>query len=379
MGDRRPPRSARLAVGGWAALEDVDHGDVGAVEAGVPQRCIDPLPGATDERQPGFVLGCSRRLADEHQSGARRAYSRDDPDAALHQLRAAGAGRIRAESASQSDVTRGLAHTATARERTRRSRSHSRDLLRVFEQHHVAARDRRSGPRRPGSSRRWHRCARSASCRSCSAPTRSVSHALEHARQRVGLVVVCEGRRKSVTTSSGVAASISAAKSTMPGGYAGREGVVAGEQVRRGRCRTGALARRAARRPARAETSAGAARRTSAPTCRAARGASRPGPPADVHSSPTPTTRVAEQLGRQVGERHERHPAHRVADQDDRALGRDAVEDARARSAPSWSIVVRPPIAPAGSAVAALVVEDAAHRAAIAPRRWKCQQSRFSA
>ena len=73
---------------------------------------------------------------------------------------------------------------------------------------------------------------------------------------------------------------------------------------------------------------------------------------------------VAEQLGVLLGQRHDGHAAHRVADQHDRTLGHGGVEHAQEVVAELLDVGVvlgRP----AGAAVGALVVEDRAHQAAV--------------
>ena len=78
--------------------------------------------------------------------------------------------------------------------------------------------------------------------------------------------------------------------------------------------------------------------------------------PALVETNATPTTRSREQLGPLVGERHDRHAAHRVADQHDRLGRRDGVEHRRAGR--GRSARCRPAPRPvAGPAVTALVPE----------------------
>ena len=74
---------------------------------------------------------------------------------------------------------------------------------------------------------------------------------------------------------------------------------------------------------------------------------------------------VAEQLGVLLGQRDDGHPAHRVADQHDRALGDDLVEDLLEVVAELVDGGVALGGA-AGAAVRALVVVDGAHQAAVA-------------
>ena len=62
-------------------------------------------------------------------------------------------------------------------------------------------------------------------------------------------------------------------------------------------------------------------------------------PPAVVEIRPTPTTRLAEQLRVLLGQGDDRHAAHGVADEDDRTLGDDLVEDpprGRGRAGRRW-------------------------------------------
>ena len=83
------------------------------------------------------------------------------------------------------------------------------------------------------------------------------------------------------------------------------------------------------------------------------------GDQADAHDP------VAEELRVLLGERHDRHPAHRVADEDDRALRDDGLEDEVEVAAELLDRGV-PPRRATGPAVGALVVVDGADLAAVA-------------
>src|SRR3982751_949824 len=86
---------SRVAVAGRPALQDVRDVDVGARHADTFEQLLEELPGLADERDAELVLVESRRLADEHQVGARVARAEDDLCPALREsaARAAGDGR----------------------------------------------------------------------------------------------------------------------------------------------------------------------------------------------------------------------------------------------------------------------------------------------
>ena len=90
---------------------------------------------------------------------------------------------------------------------------------------------------------------------------------------------------------------------------------------------------------------------------REARPATSGSPPADVATAPTPTTRSRTARGL-VGQRHHGHAAHRVADQHERPVGRDGVDDRDQVVAELVDRGGRRVGAAAGPAVAALVPDD---------------------
>ena len=144
----------------------------------------------------------------------------------------------------------------------------------------------------------------------------------------------------------------------------------AGSARTRGRCRSAGPARRAAapgparrRRPAQP----GAAAAPPRPGTPSVTSASRP---ALVDISPTPDDPVAEQLRALVGQRHQRHAAHRVPDQHDRRPCGDGGLEHRRRSGAQPVDVDRTRLAAAGPAVAALVPVDAADRGRDRASRW---------
>ena len=87
-------------------------------------------------------------------------------------------------------------------------------------------------------------------------------------------------------------------------------------------------------------------------------------PPAVVATSADADDAVAEQLGVLLGQRDDRHAAHRVADQHDRPVRHGLVEDAQQVVAELLDVRVLL-VGAAGPPVGPLVVEDGAHQAAV--------------
>ena len=107
-----------------------------------------------------------------------------------------------------------------------------------------------------------------------------------------------------------------------------------------------------------------------------------PTSPADVPINATPRDPVGEQLWPLFGQRHDRHAAHRVADQHQRAVRRHGPDDHVQVAA---QLVDRAGLAArlAGAAVACAGRRAPCRRAgscsSARSRRWKCQQRRSSA
>ena len=145
--------------------------------------------------------------------------------------------------------------------------------------------------------------------------------------------------KKSATTSNGVAASISSVKSTYSCGTSvpnARRRVTT--KPKSDPTRRPDSTSRGAR--ARVATTAGDSRWMQPPGQAGQAAASTPrSSPALVEIRATPRIRGTEQLRVLLGERHDRHPAHRVTDQDDRVVGGRAGRARRRGRRPSWSIV----------------------------------------
>ena len=115
-----------LRFAGRSALEDVQHGDIGAVQAGVQQSRVEPAgPSgrrtASRSRPPAAPGASPTSTRPSALAGVRRGR----PGAALDQLRAAGAPRDPVgECESTSAVTRGPDAPPRRASRTSRSRSH---------------------------------------------------------------------------------------------------------------------------------------------------------------------------------------------------------------------------------------------------------------
>ena len=84
----------RVAVPGRAALDDVRHVDVGALEPDAGEQLVEELPGLADEREALLVLVEAGRLADEHEVGVRVADAEHDLRAALGEPAAGAARRL---------------------------------------------------------------------------------------------------------------------------------------------------------------------------------------------------------------------------------------------------------------------------------------------
>src|SRR5436190_21095297 len=86
----------RVAVAGWAALEDIRDVDVLAPELYAGQQPLEQLPRLADEGDALLVLVEARSLADEHQVAARVARAEDDLRPSLREPAARAArGRCR--------------------------------------------------------------------------------------------------------------------------------------------------------------------------------------------------------------------------------------------------------------------------------------------
>src|SRR5436190_7775537 len=110
----------RVAVAGWAALEDIRDVDVLAPELYAGQQPLEQLPRLADEGDALLVLVEAGSLADEHQVGARVARAEDDLRPPLREPAARAArGRrtIRLERLHASD-----GHSTHGSESTRHAR-----------------------------------------------------------------------------------------------------------------------------------------------------------------------------------------------------------------------------------------------------------------
>ncbi len=89
----------RVAVAGRAALQDVRHIDLVALEADPGEQLVEELPRLADERLALLILVVAGRLADEHQVGVRITDAEDDLRPALGQPAVRAAGDLGRESA----------------------------------------------------------------------------------------------------------------------------------------------------------------------------------------------------------------------------------------------------------------------------------------
>src|SRR6476620_4780057 len=106
----------RVAVAGWAALEDVRDIDVLAPEVDAGEQPLEQLPRLADEGDALLVLVEAGRLADEHQVGVRVARAEDDLRPSLREPAARAAGSrysVRLERLDPRDRHRTHGHEST--------------------------------------------------------------------------------------------------------------------------------------------------------------------------------------------------------------------------------------------------------------------------